>query len=356
MGSLKPQWRRINRIQFVAFGCALALAIIAIFIFKNLLLSFVVSVVAAYLLSPVVSYLEGRGINRLAAVLAVYFVLTIALVISITALFPLLANQFYSLRASLPHYLNGLTKLFDSFSTTLNAGSGGTIHVDIGNRARDWLTNSSTQLAGSLPGYLSDSITVLLLAPLLSFFLLKDGQSISRKALHIVPNSIFELTLSLQSQITAQIGQFIRARLLESAIVGLVVLIGLWIVGFPFPIVLALFAGVANVIPYLGPLAGAIPGCLIAFVNAGLGAKLFFVVLVYVAAQLIDIFFIIPLVVARVVDLHPITVILAVILGSKALGILGMLISIPVAAAIKVIVVSIYRHLTDDVTGPTLAP
>ena len=195
---------------------------------------------------------------------------------------------------------------------------------------------------------------VLFLSPLLTFFILKDGQSLSRRLLTLVPNNIFELTLSLQSQVTAQIGQFIRARLLESVIVSLVVFIGLWLVGFPFPILLALFAGIANLIPYLGPIVGAVPGCVIAFVNAGIGVKLLFVVVVYSAAQLIDIFFIIPLVVARVVGLHPLTVILAVILGSKLLGILGMLISIPVIAAIKVIVVNVYRHLTDDVIEPTL--
>lgn len=347
-------WRRRNRIQFVAFMGVLIFSLVGILVFENLLFSFVVAIVCGYLLSPVVSYFEVRGVSRLVAVLLVYVFLAIILLLAVWAIVPALAEQFYSLRASLPHYLDVMAKLLDSLSENLAVGSGGIIHVDIGDRVRNWLMNISTLFASSLPEYLSASISVLFLSPLLTFFILKDGQSLSRRLLTLVPNNIFELTLSLQSQVTAQIGQFIRARLLESVIVSLVVFIGLWLVGFPFPILLALFAGIANLIPYLGPIVGAVPGCVIAFVNAGIGVKLLFVVVVYSAAQLIDIFFIIPLVVARVVGLHPLTVILAVILGSKLLGILGMLISIPVIAAIKVIVVNVYRHLTDDVIEPTL--
>ncbi len=352
--AIEQAWRRRNRIQFIAFLCILALTLVGVIVFENLLFAFVVAIMSGFLLAPVVSYIEVRGMRRLTAVLIVYFFLAVLATLVIWAFVPALAEQFNTLRAGLPHYLDALAKLLDSLSENLNSNAGGIIHIDLGDRVRVWLVDRSAAFAASLPEYISTSVTVLLLSPILTFFILKDGQTISRRLLGLVPNSIFELTLSLQSQISAQIGQFIRARLLESVIVSLVVLIGLWIVGFPFPILLALFAGVANLIPYIGPIFGAIPGCIIAFANAGVGAKFLFVIVVYTSAQLIDIFFIIPLVVARIVDLHPLTVIFAVILGSKLLGVLGMLISIPVVAALKVIIVNIYRHLTDDLIEPTL--
>ena len=187
----------------------------------------------------------------------------------------------------------------------------------------------------------------MFLSPFIGFFLIKDGRSFARSLLNIVPNSIFEMALNLQYQINDQIAHYLRARILEAAIVGLVVLAGLMAIGFPYATVLAIFAGVTNLIPYIGPIVGAVPAVIIALINQESQFLLFVVVAVYAVAQLIDMFILIPLVVAKIVDLHPVTVILAVIIGAQLLGVLGMLISIPVFSAIKVTFVSVYKHLTD---------
>jgi putative permease len=118
-------------------------------------------------------------------------------------------------------------------------------------------------------------------------------------------------------------------------IVGLVVWLGLYSIGTPYTSILALFAGLTNLIPYLGPIIGAAPGIIIAFVNHSSLASVVFVTMVYLIAQLIDIVFVIPLVVARIVDLHPVTVVIVIIIGSQVMGILGMIISVPVASILK---------------------
>ena len=162
-----------------------------------------------------------------------------------------------------------------------------------------------------------------------------------------MPNHIFELTLNLYYQINSQVGQFVRARFLEALIVAVVVWIGLWILDFPFAILLALFAGVTNLIPYIGPIIGAIPAILIAIINGETTFTLLVVCGIYGLAQVIDMFFIIPLVVAKLVNLHPVTVVVAMIVGAQVLGILGMIISIPVASALKVTFTNIYQHLVE---------
>jgi len=349
MTKLESRWRRQHWIQFTVFISILLFATIALFVIDNLLLSFVVAVVCSYIVSPVISYLEGHGFSRIVAIIGVFVVFNVLLVLSIWALSPIVVKQLSALKESLPQYVDATVKVFNSATAMLNSNSGGVFHFDVSDQVKDWLTSKSTQIATSLPGFLSSSASVLVLSPLLVFFILKDGHSISRQILRVVPNSLFELTLSLQSQISDQIGQFIRARLLESAIVGAVVFIGLWIMGIPFSFLLAVIAGVANLIPYIGPIVGAVPGCVIAFADTGFGGQLILVGVVYALGQLIDMIFIIPLLVARIVDLHPVSVILSVILGAKILGVLGMLISIPVASSLKVILVNVYRHLTDDV-------
>jgi putative permease len=198
-----------------------------------------------------------------------------------------------------------------------------------------------------LPGYIKTFVTVMLLGPFLAFFMIKDGRIAHRTVMGLVPNPLFETALNLQHQINFQIGQFIRARIIESLIVGLVTAAGLLIVGMPYAVLLGIFAGVTNFIPYLGPILGAVPAFLVAMISGFTPLMISMVALVYIVAQLIDAGVLIPLMVAKIVDLHPVTVIVVIIAGAQVMGVLGMIICIPVAATLKVTLNTIYRHLID---------
>lgn len=341
--------RRVRRqywVKLLTFLGLLFAVIVALLAIDNLLVSFVIAIIISYLVSPLVSYLEGTGMGRIPSILVVYCLFTTGTGVAIWALTPFLVDQLSALNTRLPEYVDGTVNLFENIRQTLDLNTGGLVQLDIGDRLREWLTQQSSILFVGLPSVLSSSFAVLFLSPLLGFFILKDGQAMARTLLRLVPNDIFELTLSLQHQIGQQIGSYIRARLIESLIVGGVCFIGFLVIGFPFAFLLAAFAGVANLIPYIGPLFGAAPGIVLALINQSPSVVLLLVALVYLIAQLIDNLIIIPLVVARLVNLHPVTVILSVLLGAQVLGILGMLISIPVASTLKVTFQSIYKHLT----------
>ncbi|MEZ4870902.1 MAG: AI-2E family transporter [Bdellovibrionales bacterium] len=144
-----------------------------------------------------------------------------------------------------------------------------------------------------------------------------------------------------------QMGGFIRARLLEAAFVGAITWVGLWAISFPFAPILAFFAAITNLIPYVGPLVGMVPALIISFINGDGMVGMLITATPYLIAQIIDAFFIIPIVVAKIVDLHAITVILSLIIGAQLLGVLGMIIAIPVASALKVTISNVYRHILD---------
>jgi putative permease len=158
---------------------------------------------------------------------------------------------------------------------------------------------------------------------------------------------MFELALNLQYQINRQLSDFIRARLLEATIVGVVVWTGLALISFPYAILLGVFAGLTNLIPYIGPLIGAVPAVLIALVAYGDGVTILLVSVVYVGAQLIDNMIVIPFIVAKIVNLHPIIVVVVILIGAQSAGILGMIISIPVACIIKLTAEALYHHLLE---------
>lgn len=313
----------------------------------NMLLSSLLAFVLSYLLVPAVNALERAGISRALSTTFVFILIGATFAVAISSILPFVSNQFVNLRMEIPKYIEGLGHIVSETEERIQNLSGTLYNMDISRQIETTLQGWAKTIFEDLPSFLTKSLTTMLLAPFLTFFMVKDGRQITRRFLQMVPNSIFEPTLSLFSQINDQMGQFIRARLLESAIIAIIVCIGLLLLGFPFAPLLAIFAGLANLIPYLGPIIGAIPALLIAVINGEPTLTIFLVALVYFTAQLIDNLFIIPIVVAKIVDLHPVTVIVAIIIGAQLLGIIGMIISIPVASALKVTLGTVYRHMTD---------
>ncbi len=336
-----------NRIKLLAFLCVIALVVVVVFTVKDMLLSVVIALIINYLLSPFVAYFEVKGFSRWSAVTIVFLTFTALVIGGLASVVPFLARQVASLQSELPKYIEGTVQLLERWQSFVAALSNGAIEVDFSQSIQTWTQSQGHSVLSSLPQFLSSSASVLVISPFIGFFMLKDGRQVARAVLNIVPNSIFEMILNLQYQINEQIAQYFRARFVESIIVGGVVFLGLFAIGFPYASVLALFAATTNLIPYVGPIVGAIPAFIIAVINQHSELLILLLALVYAVAQLIDMLFIIPLVVAKIVDLHPVTVVIAVIIGAQLLGVLGMLISIPVFCALKVTTITVYKHLTD---------
>ncbi|MCB0406659.1 MAG: AI-2E family transporter [Bdellovibrionales bacterium] len=341
------QLRWLNRIKLISFLGVLAAVLFLILNVNNLLVSSLLAFVISYLLGPYVNYLERLGISRLIAVTITFVAVSTLLGIAVSAILPPIASQLGLLKSEFPKYVQGLTQLMADTEERFQILAGSYFSIDLSEHVESALSPWTKALFFDFPSFITKSVTTLLLAPFIAFFMIKDGKVISRNLLNLVPNSIFETTLSLYHQINDQMGHFVRARLLEAMIVGCLTWVGLFIIGFPYATILALFAALTNLIPYVGPIIGAIPAISISIINGDSSFELFLVCSVYFTAQLIDAAFIIPLVVAKIVDLHPITVIVAIIAGAQVLGVVGMLISIPVASIIKVTVSTVYRHLTD---------
>jgi putative permease len=344
--------RRERRWRLVSFLAILTLIAAMVLAIKGLLASCVLAFVIAYLFAPVVDFLERRGLPRGAATLIPFIIGTIGVGIGLALVLPLVVDQLRVLAERLPQYQTDLSALITSlevkYQIYLKAGQ-----LNLTQELNVWIATKTASVSVALPAFVSQSFTVMMLAPFFAFFMLQDGNVVSRSLLSFVPNHMFEITLNLRHQINDQLGGFIRARFFEAAIVGAVVWIGLQLLGFPYATVLAIFAAATNLIPYVGPIIGAVPAVLIALVSPEASVEmtqtvtLLLLTSVYFVAQLIDVLFVIPLVVAKIVDLHPVTVVVMIIAGAELAGILGMMISVPVASAGKLTFNALYSHLTN---------
>ena len=337
---------RERRTKFIFFAAVILGLLAVLILVKNLLASFVLAFVIYYLLVPFVDHLERRGFSR-ALSTTIPFVILIGLATIGGVLWaPTLIEQISSLLSQAPQYVESFNQLIvkwqiraEDFSQSMGMPGMNSVLLP---KLSQWTTDNLQRL----PTLLQESLTVILLAPFLAFFMLVDGRVFIRNILNLVPNSLFELILDLNHQIGSQIGGFIRARLLEGLLVGVVVWIGLMCAGFPYAMILALCAALLNVIPYLGPLLGAAPAFVIALSGPAQTSDYLILLGIYGVAQAIDAAILVPFLVAKIVNLHPVTVVLAVLIGSQLMGIIGMIICIPVVSALKVTSIAIYRHLT----------
>ena len=223
-------------------------------------------------------------------------------------------------------------------------------NLDIATEIGDRVQSAATAVLKETPALLGSvlsGMTFLIIVPLVLFFLLAEGRSIKRSLIEVIPNQYFEMVLNLLHRIDQQLGGYIRGMVMSVVIVSLLSILGLRIIGLRDYLVVGTIAGVANIIPYLGPLIGILAGTIAAILQySTLGwGTILPVIIVFLAVQLLDNVFVQPVVVARSVNLHPLIVIFVVLVGSQMFGAVGMLLAVPLTAVLKVSVQTVYESL-----------
>ena len=336
--------KHINIIRLLVFIGLLGALVGILFAIKNLFISLLLAFIISYLVRPFIYPLERAGLGYAQSLVLVYLLGLSSLFFIGFLILPFVSEQISGFQKEWPRYSVGLIDLIKNLELIVKDTIG--VDVELKSVAESRLLSIGKLIITGSPVFLMDLASVLLMGPFLAFFMLKDGYSISKRFMVLVPNSVFEMVLGLQYTINKQLGEFIRARSIEAIIVGLITFIGLSILSFPFASLLGVFAALTNLIPYIGPIIGGAPAVAIALVNDWQPIDMMLVIGVYLIAQLIDVSILVPILVARIVNLHPVTVVLLIILGGQFMGVLGMIISIPLANALKVTFVAVYDHLT----------
>ncbi|MFB6344515.1 MAG: AI-2E family transporter [bacterium] len=300
----------------------------------HLLSMTIVALLISYLLNPPVTFLEQYKLTRGASTTIVFVVIGLLATWGIFEISPFLWEQYEALRAFLannkPNSIleNYLRQLERSFGFLPKGSLAGQVGV-----AYDWVFG---QLSG-IPQVLYLTLQYLIIVPFIAFFLTRDRRRIRRFVVQSVPNQFFEMMFDLYYKVDKKLGAYIRGITIESFIIAVLSIIGLWIVDVKYMFVIGIFAGVANVIPYFGPVAGAIPALVVKFLDHNDPYTLIPVAAVFLIIQLVDNVFLKPIVVAKTMDLHPLIVLIVVVAGGELWGILGMIVSIPIASMFVVI-------------------
>jgi predicted PurR-regulated permease PerM len=166
--------------------------------------------------------------------------------------------------------------------------------------------------------------------------MLKDSNHISTRLLNFLPVSIREEFINLWGKIDNVLTNFIRGHLLVAGIVGLLTTIGLLIIKMKFALILGIIAGLADLIPYFGPILGAVPAVVLALLDSNV--QVFYVILVMIIVQQLESNLLSPKILGDSVGLHPLAVIFVLLTGGHFFGVVGMIIAVPFAAVIKIVI------------------
>ncbi len=311
----------------------------------GLFLPILLSMILAFLLEPVVGYLEGESIPRTASILVIFLLLAGLLTLLAVWLIPHLQRTFLSLQSDFPRYLSRGIEFINEFQTNLQERLPFVENYQFSTKIRVFAEKLFAEILLETPKSALRLGSLMILVPLFSFFFLRDGRRMVKTCLNLVPNRYFELAHDLYFTVSYQLANFIRGRILEALIIGIVVTLGLSLTDIRYPLLLGIFAGVTNLIPYIGPIVGMVPGFLIAFVDLGMGGQFWWIVILYflIAQVILDGFILVPILISKFADLHPLWVIIAIIMGGKLYGVLGMIIGVPIASIIKITIIEI-RH------------
>jgi putative permease len=313
---------------------------------SGLFLPLLLSLILTFLLQPVVGFIEREEISRSTAILIVYLLLAGAGFLLVGFFIPHWQQTWASLQTDLPRYMARMAAFLKELQSALLAHLPLIEHYDLPGRARHSAEQFVAQLLVQSPRQVLRLGSLILLVPLFTFFFLRDGRKIMRIFIGLAPNRYFEMAHDLTALVTSQLSHFIRGRILEAAIVGLVVTAGLSCTDIRYALFLGVFAGVTNLVPYIGPLVGMVPGLLIALVDLGMGGQFWWIFIVYflIAQVIVDNFLLIPILISRVSNLHPLWVIIAIVMGGKLYGVLGMIIAVPIASIIKIVLIEIHQY------------
>lgn len=310
---------------------------------KGVFLPFFLSALITYLLHPLVEYVHDKGLPRFVAILSIYFLFFGGLGYAAVKGFPYFIVQMKQLLENVP----ALAADYKELLYKVDKGTSAlpySVHSKIENYIVKMETNAQNILTNAIFSFkkIVDYFFVIVVVPFLVFYFLNDFEKLKKAAWYITPRRYRNEGVHLVKDIDQSLGGYIRGQLFVGAILGAAAMIALWLVGMPYPILLGLVIAITDIIPYFGPILGAIPVVLIALT---ISWKMVWVTVgIMLVLQFIEGNILGPFIVGRNLHIHPVFIIFSLLLGGELAGVPGMILAVPIFSVIKVIVIHIREH------------
>jgi predicted PurR-regulated permease PerM len=326
--SINISWQGIIKIIVVLA------AVYFLFLIKGVLAILFVAFLISSAINPAVVWLAKRKIPRVLSAIVLYLLVISAVALIVYFFVPPLAREVVDFSKNSPEYVSKLTSklsFLDGYSD--NSGSANLID-EVNTLGANW-QGAAGKVFSSLVTFFGGIFSFILVL-VLSFYMLMEDGALSKLILSVVPKENQKYALALAEKIENGVGRWLRGQLLLSLIIFTIIYVGLLIMGVKYALVLAIIAGLAEFIPYLGPFIAAIPAVLTSFIQAPV--MVIAVVILYYLTQWLESHVLVPQVMGRIIGLNPIIIIAVMLTGFKLAGVVGVILAIPLAMTLNIII------------------
>ncbi len=347
---------RLRRTALIVWTAVGAIALFWVFLLiaesvRVILLPLAFAAGLVFLLEPVVAAFERLKLPRVVSSILALIVLVAMVLAVVLLVLPTIREQATDFAARLPELFTGLTDWMRQIANNL----GFSIDDFFSQQGiEEWLNDPANQetvqnlllgfgaSAGTVIRGVTEALIVVTLAPILALYLLIDMPKYKERFIDLVPGQHQEEVSYVGKEVGSSLGSFVRGQLLVAAIVGIASSAGMAAIDLPFWILVGLIAGLLNLIPFLGPLVGGALAAVVALLNGDVTQAVWAIV-IFTAIQQVDNHLITPLVQRTRVKLSPLVIVLALIIGGSLAGLLGVLIAVPVTAAVRIVAGHLWR-------------
>jgi predicted PurR-regulated permease PerM len=314
---------------------------------RGLVLPIFLAAALAYLLSPALVWADTLAIRRSVAVGALFTLIIAALAIAGFLLGPGMFAEGAALMDRMPGLARQIDTGLDAVVRELGESAPAIRRLlpEGGHWVQRFVLDRGPGEPGDLFEHAGHLFLLAILIPFFAFFLLRDMHRLIAVAMDRLPPQHVETSVAVWRELNGVIGRYIRGVVLDGLVVGALAALGLWLARVPYPLLLGVFAGLANVVPFVGPLLSAAAAGLVVVLTPGQGlAGVGRVVALFLVIKVLDDTIIQPFTIGRSVHLHPALLLGSVVVGSHALGVLGMIIAVPVATVLQETVRLLLEH------------
>ncbi len=311
------------------------LLLLFLFAIRDILLLLLISVIISSAIDPLVDFLYKRRIPRALSVLFVYLVFIGIFVLIGVLLAPSIGIQFNDL--SQTDYLEQFQSKLGLVNNSLGDSSiGRTIQENI----KSWAAGFSSTLFDTTKGVFTGAVSVITVLTI-SFYLTVEENGMKNLIKNLTPFKHQAYAAKLINQIQRKMGYWVLGQVILSALIFGLTYIGLTVLNVKFALVLAVVAGILEIIPYIGPFLSLVPAVFFAFLqNPALAVA---VIVLYIVVQQLENHVVVPVVMSKSVGLHPVLVITGILVGGTLGGVIGAIIAVPVLSGVSVFVTSMFN-------------
>lgn len=317
-----------------------------LYLIRDIALVLFVALILSSAFDPWVDYMQRRKIPRGIGILIIYAGVMAILAFTIYLLVPPIAKEISSFSDNFPHYLDKITQSYSAIRNySIKHGLTSQLQTAFGSASAN-IQSAATNFFSGVYNFVGGIFTLVLITVIV-FYMTVEEEAIKKLVWTLAPAKKRYYVMSLINRMQKKINSWLKAQIVLSLAIFCLTYVGLWFLPIEYKLVLALIAGITELVPYIGPLIGAVPAVFLALtVSPGLALA---VAILYYVIQQVENNLLVPKVMQKTVGLNPIVSIAVLLIGFNLGGVLGAMLSMPVATALSVFVGDVLDGKSMDV-------